>query len=360
MDLHHGEFAVEPGTTYLNSCSHGLLPARSRRALDAHLDAWARAPDWGAWMDTVEKARADFARLIHARGPEDVAVVSSASEGISMVLSSLRPTSARDRIVTTALDFPAAPTLAHHATERGFKHAHVAGVPSKNDIDSRTALVCTPVVASFSGRRMDVRGLAQAAHDAGGLLLADAFQAAGNVEIDVRALDVDFLVTGVYKWLLGPPGFGFVYVKSEHHARVPTRSGWQGHAEPYAFDPMGPLAPDARRYQGGGPNVAGAVGTSASLSLLQEVGVPAIARHNEALVDQVLDAAAARKWEILTPRDARASIVTFRVPHLERALAALARERVIVNSRSGGIRVSPHLYNDAADIERLFRVLDAA
>src|SRR5439155_7912471 len=139
---------------------------------------------------------------------------------------------------------------------------------------------------------------------AGAPLLVDAFQAAGTFDIDVRALDVDFLVAGVYKWLLGPAGLAFLYVRPDHHARVPTLAGWQAHADPYAFDPMGPLAPDARRYQAGGPNVAGAVGAASSIGMLQEVGLAAVERHNGALVEEIMDGAAERKWEVLTPRDA--------------------------------------------------------
>src|SRR5439155_21598196 len=146
MDV-RSEFPGLAHSTYLNSCSHGLLPARTRSALDAHLDRWATLPDWGAWMEEVDEARAAFARLVHARGPEDVAVVSSASEGISMVLSALRPQGERRQIVTTALDFPAAPTLARRAAERGFDHGHLLGAPARGDITSRTALVSTPVVA---------------------------------------------------------------------------------------------------------------------------------------------------------------------------------------------------------------------
>src|SRR5438094_5331726 len=182
MDI-AAEFPGVRTSTYLNSCAHGLLPTRTRHAIDAHLDAWAALPDWSVWMAEVEKARAAFARLIHARGPEDVAVVSNASEGISMALSTLRPGSTRKRIVTTALDFPAAPTLAHRSAQHGFLHQHVPGVPGTGDVGAETALVSMPLVASFTGRRMDARSIAVAAHAAGAQLRVDAFQAAGRSAI---------------------------------------------------------------------------------------------------------------------------------------------------------------------------------
>jgi selenocysteine lyase/cysteine desulfurase len=302
----------------------------------------------------VDAARAAFAALIHAR-PDEIAVVSNASEGISAVMSSLR-TAGRREILTTDLDFPAAPTLAHRQEARGFRHVHAP--LERYRPSGETALACVPAVASFTGRRMDVPAFVKAAHDAGAPLLVDAFQAAGTFDIDVRRWDVDFLVTGVYKWLMAPAGLAFLYARRDHHGRVPLNAGWQALADPFTFDPAGALAPDARRYQSGGPNALACAGAAASLDLLQEVGLARVERHNGALVDRVIGMADARKWEVLTPRDAHASIVTFRVPDLEKALETLARANVVVSSRLGGIRVSPHFYNAAEDVDRLFAALD--
>jgi selenocysteine lyase/cysteine desulfurase len=227
-------------------------------------------------------------------------------------------------------------------------------------LSERTGLACIPAVASFSGARLDVAAFAEAAHARGAPVLVDAFQAAGTYPIDVRRSDVDFLVTGVYKWLMSPVGLAFLYVRRDHHALVPTTSGWYGAETPYNFDPLDALAPDARRFQYGGASIVGCVAAAESLRLLQEVGIAKVEGRNRQLVDRVLGHAAQRKYEILTPEDARdrASIVTFRVPDLAAALDACAREKVIVNSRLGGIRVSPHFYNREADVDRLFEVLD--
>lgn len=349
--------------TYLDSCAHGLLPLRARRAIEAHLDVWASSPDWGAWGDAVERARRAFADLIHA-DPADVAVQANASTGIASVMNALRP-GARRGIVTLDLDFPTSGFLAERQKTRGFEHVnartsagHIGVDAWRKHLGPETALAIVPAVASFNGYRLDVGAFARAAHDEGVPLLVDAFQAAGSYDIDVRRLDVDLLVSGVYKWLLGPTGIAFLYVKREHHALLPTTSGWHAAREPYAFDPMGELAPDARRFQYGGTGVLAAVGAAASLDLVREVGVDAIERRNAALVARIQREADARKFEVLTPPE-RASILTFRVPDLARALAALQREKVAVNSRLGGIRVSPHFYNREEDVDRLFSVLDA-
>ncbi len=360
------EFPGLARTTYLNSCAHGLLSRRVRRAVDAHLDRWQDDPDWGAWGDAVEAARAQFARLIHA-SPKDVAVVANASQGIAAVMGALVPRPGRDVLVTWENDFPTSQALAERQRARGFRHRRIAGEGLVLRADSwarrlgdDAALAIVPAVASFSGYRLDLKAFVAAAHARGTPVLVDAFQAAGTYDINVQALDVDFLVSGVYKWLLAPAGLAFLYVHPDHAARMqPVASGWLALEEPYAFDPLGPLAADARRFQSGGASVVGCVAAAESLALVQEVGVGAIERRNRALVERAMAHARERKWEVLTPEapEERASIVTFRVPDPAAAMATLARERVVVNPRLGGLRVSPHFYNDEGDVDRLFEAL---
>ena len=354
--------------TYLNSCAHGLLPRRTRAAIERHLDAWEARPDWDAWNAAIEEARRAFARLIGAHDDE-VAVQANATSGIAAVMNALPAGGPRREILTCDLDFPTAPFLAERQRARGMAHRHLrteGGVLRvdewRRSLGPQTALASIPGVASFNGYRFDVAAFARAAHDEGAPLLVDHFQGAGTYPLDVHRADVDFLVTGVYKWLLGPAGLAFLYVKREHHRLLPTTSGWYGARVPYDFDPMDELAPDARRFQYGGASVVGCVAAAESLKLLAEVGLDAVERHNRALVERVIGRARERKWEVLTPEapEARASIVTFRVPDLQGALAACARERVVVNSRLGGIRASPHFYNRPEDVDRLFEVLDAA
>lgn len=355
------EFPGLQRATYLNSCSHGLLPRRARRAIDAHMDEWEGTPGWQAWAVAAEEARAAFARFIGAR-PEEIAIQASASTGISAVMSAF----ARGRIATLDIDFPTSGFIAQRQVARGLHHDHLAlGNVRASEWAPKVrgaALACVPAVASFTGYRLDLRAFADAAHAQEVPLMVDAFQACGNVPIDVKRLDVDFLVTGVYKWLLAPSGLAFLYVRPDHHALVPTVGGWFGARDPLAFDPLDELAPDARRFEYGGPSIVGCVALTETLKLLSEIGVANVERHNRALVERVMDHARERKWQILTPEAAeeRASIVTFRVPDLARALEACRRANVVVGPRLGGIRVAPHFYNTPEHVDRLFAVLDAS
>lgn len=352
------EFPGLLGSTYLNSCAHGLLPRRTRAAIEAHLDRWEGAPGWEAWTQVAERARRAFARFIGAR-PEEVALQANASAGIAAVMSALR----HGRIATLDIDFPTSRFVAQRQVARGLRHEELALGPAP-DADAwaphvrGAALACVPYVASFHGYKLDVAEFARRAHEHEVPVLVDAFQACGTFPLDVKRLDVDFLATGVYKWLLAPSGLAFLYVRPDHHALVPTTGGWYAAASP-VDDPLGPAAPDARRFEYGGPSILACAAVTASLDLLAQVGLAQVERANRALVDRIVAMASERKYEVLTP-DSRASIVTFRVPDLSRALAACQRENVVVNSRLGGIRVSPHFYNTTRDVDRLFEVLDAA
>lgn len=357
MDWSH-EFPGLAATTYLNSCSHGLLPRRTRAAIDAHLDRWQLDPSWDAWSRTVEEARRAFARFIGAR-EDEVAVQASASTGLSALMNAFPS----GRIATLDIDFPTAGFVARRQVPRGLKHDHLSLGNVKVDEWAKhvkgAALASVPAVASFNGYRLDAAAFAKKANEMGVPLVIDAFQACGTFPIDVRKLDVDFLVTGVYKWMMAPAGLAFLYARRDHHARVTSTGGWYAATNPGTFDPLDEPAPDARRYQFGGPSVVACAALNASLPILNEIGLAEVERHNRTLVDRIVENARDRKYEVLTP-DERASIVTFRVPDLDKALAALAREKVTVNSRLGGIRVSPHFYNTERDVDRLFDVLDAA
>ena len=355
------EFPGIERSTYLDSCAHGLLPRRARRAIEAHLDKWEGEPDWDEWTAAIEKARAAFAAFIGARR-EEIAIQANASTGLSSVMSAFP----RGRIATLDIDFPTAGFVARRQTARGLSHDHLSMGLVRPDAWAPkvrgAALASIPAVASFTGYRLDIKEFAARAHAMEVPLMVDAFQACGTFPIDVKRADVDFLVTGVYKWLLGPVGLAFLYVRPDHHALVPTVGGWAAAQEPYKFDPLDELASDARRFQYGGVNILGCVAVVETLALLREVGLANVEERNRALVERVISHARERKWEVLTPEapEDRASIVTFRVPDLARALAACKRENVRVNPRLGGIRASPHFYNTERDVDRLFEVLDRA
>ncbi|HWG89300.1 MAG TPA: aminotransferase class V-fold PLP-dependent enzyme [Candidatus Thermoplasmatota archaeon] len=359
-----------PGTTeqtYLNSCAHGLQSTRARAAAQGFLDQWTRGGDWGAWWTMTNEARKAFARFIGAH-EDEVALIPNASAGISAIASALDFRGERNEVVTTALDFPSAPYVWNEQAPRGAKHVHLPWNDGLLRVDQvrphlgpRTKLLSIPHVASFNGYKLDAKAFTAAAHEAGALAFVDGFQAAGTFPINVKDLDVDFYVTGTYKWLLGVSGTAFLYVKRELHQELrPTVGGWLAQDDPYGFNPLAPPAKDARRYQGGGANILGSAVAIEGFNLLNEAGLANVQAHNLRLCDRIMEAADARGFQVLTPRAHadRGSIVTFRVPRLTEVLGALAAHNVVVNQRLEGLRVSPHFYNTEADVDQLFAVID--
>ena len=169
------EFAIFEHTTYANSCSQGALANRVRAAAEEWLTGWdANGAEWEFWVERNEAARAAFAGLLHAE-PDDVAVTTSVSQGVSALVSALDLAGERNRIVISEYEFPTVGQIAHAQELRGAEVVHVrpeadGRIPVERfaeAIDERTALVCCTAVSFRSGHRHDVSAIAEIAHAQG-------------------------------------------------------------------------------------------------------------------------------------------------------------------------------------------------
>lgn len=369
-EAYREEFPVFQETTYLNSCSLGALGMRVRRAVERCLDLWSArgASAWyGPWWQELDLLRTSFARLVGC-GPEDVALFPSITAAISAVASTFQYRT-RPRVVVADIDFP---TVAYQWLAKQRRGIEVAFVRSPDGvtvplelferaIDDRTVCVATSHVYFQSGAIQDIAALARLAHARGAHLLVDAYQSAGQLPIDVRAADVDFLVAGGLKWLLGGPGIAYLYARRELHARSePEVVGWFGHRRQFAFDITHlEYADGARRFEGGTPAIAAVYAGRAGLEYVHELTPSRLrARQVElagALVDVLREAGLAPR---LAGRvEAHAGIITVPVSNPPAAVAGLAAERIVVDHRPGVVRLSPYFYNTREDIERAVAAL---
>ncbi|MEJ2678818.1 MAG: aminotransferase class V-fold PLP-dependent enzyme, partial [Gemmatimonadota bacterium] len=238
------EFPILARKTYLNSCSLGALSRRAVEQVDRFQEEWH---DYGAsawyerWLGRLEELRQRVASLINAH-PRDIALAPSVSGALTVIGSTL-DFETRPDVVVADLDFP---TLAYQWMAR--PDVNVVRVPSDDGatldvqrfadaVSDRTTLVATSHVFFTTGAIQDLNALADIAHDAGALLLVDAYQSDGQVPIDVREADVDVLITGPLKWLLGGPGLAYMYVRESLMGWLrPTVAGWFAHRDPFAFD----------------------------------------------------------------------------------------------------------------------------
>jgi len=357
------EFPGLTDTNHLANCSHGPQSRRVRAAVDAYLDSWLRrGMDWDLWMAEVEGARTAFAGLIGAQ-PEEVAVSTSASAAVASIASALDPGGPRRRVVTSEAEFP---TVAHvwlahrkYGLEVDFVPVSEGGIePSAYEVavDDRTLLVSATHVYYQNGFKQDLAAISGIAHERDALLLVDAYQSLGTCHIDVEALDIDILVGGALKYLLGLPGIAFTYVKKQLIERFePALTGWFGRHDPFAFDPRRlDWAAAARRLETGTPPLFAAAAARAGIEIILEAEPRRIGPRIDELSRRAMAGARARGLDYVGPDDVarKGATTAIRVPDPHATEAALRERGIIASARGDVIRLAPHFFTTAADIDR--------
>lgn len=324
------------------------------------------------FFDESERVRALFARLIGAAAG-DVAIVPSVSYGMATAAANLR-VAAGQTIVTLAEDFPSGVYAARALA--GSQEARLVVVQRPQDgeggwteavleaIDGGTALVVMPHVHWVCGTVFDVEAVARRCRSVGAALLLDTTQSCGALPLDLAAVDPDYLIAASYKWLLGPYSVGFLYVAPRHQQGRPLEEGWitRRGAEDFRrlVDYPADLEGDARRFDmGERSNFALLPVAGAAIGQLLEWGIGNVsetlgattARLAGRLADRGIEGAPARAPHFLSVRFPEG------VP--EGVETRLAAGGVHVSLRGERMRITPHLYNDEEDAERLVAALTA-
>ncbi len=372
MDWLHwrDEFPILSRKIYLNSCSLGALGVRSQARVREFEQEWSTygASAWyETWMRRLGELRMRVAVLLGGDAT-GLALAPSTSVALAAVASAL-DFRARPKVVVADLDFP---TLAYQWMVR--PGVEVVRVPSDDGatidparfadvVDERTALVATSHVFYSTGAIQELSTLATIAHDRGALLLVDAYQSAGQLPIDVSRDDVDILTTGPLKWLLGGPGLAYLYVRPELVPRLrPTVAGWFGARDQFAFDiEHFDFKEDARRFEMGTPSLPSVHYALGGQDVVDEIGVPAIRERNAALTERLVNGARAAGLRLrMAPEpEQRSAIVMVAIEDPAAAVAHMARRHIVVDSRPGHVRVSPHFYNTEDEIDRVLGELVA-
>lgn len=365
------EFPILQRKTYLNSCSLGALSTRSMAGMARFQELWNEygASAWyKMWVGEIAEVRNKFATLIGAH-PHEVAIAPNVSAALSEIATGL-DLGDRNRIVMADLDFP---TLAYQwmAKQRlGVETVFVESpdritLPTETliaAIDDRTGLVATSRVFYLSGYIQDIARLTKHAHKQGALVLIDDYQGTGQIPIDVHALDVDFLVTGTLKWLMGGPGLAFIYVREDLIPKVrPSVTGWWGSRDMFEFRTgVFEYRDDAQRLEAGTPAMAPIFAANASLDIVLEIGVDRIRERTRWLANDLIRRVQERGWKLLSPADGavRSSIVMLGMERPEELVSKLAERGIIVDSRPGRLRISPQFYNTVEENELVMAALD--
>ena len=362
------EFPLLERCIYLNACSLGPQSRAARAAVLEYLRAWDEegTPAWfTAFLPALARLRARVGDLLSAP-PGSVALapsVSVATTTAASALLGLQLPAGRNRVVIGDLDFP---TIGHQFLSRPevevvwVRSEDGVGIPPEafaRALDERTALVATTHLYYTTGYLQDVRAIADAAHAAGALVMVDGYQTVGCVPVDVGELDCDVFIGGSLKWLSGGPGTAFLYARPALLPSLrPVGTGWFATADPFSFTLESlDFADDARRLETGTWAVPSHFAALGSLELiLDRVGVAAICERLRGFTDRILEWAGAEGFEVFTPaeRSRRCGVVTLACADGPGVEAALHGDGVIVDSRPGRVRLSPHWCVTADELER--------
>jgi selenocysteine lyase/cysteine desulfurase len=360
-------FPIFERLTYVNSCSQGALSDSVRAAYLDFLDGWDdRGAPWDYWVERSESARAAFARLVGGE-PDDVAVTTSASAGLSALASAI-DFEDRPRVVITDFEFPTVGQIWHAQELRGAEVVHVAAegneIPLERfeaAIDERTAVVSITAVCYRNGARLPVEEIVRIAHEHDALVVLDAYQAIGTYPLDVASLGVDVMTAGVLKYLLASAGLGFMWTSPGlAEALLPTQTGWFADRNIFEMDitDYSPSA-TARRFQSGTPPIPAIYAGIAGIELMEEIGIAETREHVNALNDRLIAGIDELGGVVVTPRqhERRGALVCVRSTDAPALVAALQADGCVTSERDGSLRISPHAYNTDEDIDAVLASL---
>ena len=372
-------FDIPADVSYLNAAGWSPLPRATQEAARAAVSR--KGQPWKLGADFAdcqhERARAAAAALIGADA-RDVALVSSVGYGVAVAGKVLSiPRGSRVLVLENDHTSPVLEWVSRAAAQ-GFTVETIAQ-PANGDwtsavleaIERRGApplsLASISSIHWSDGGLLDMRTISDAVRQHGAALLVDATHSVGVIATDVKTLDPDFLIFPTYKWVLGPYGRAFIYVARRHQDGVPLEQTSFGRRDVKAENPVyfadTRYLPDARRYDMGERDHFISMEMAAvGMEMMASWGAAAIAARLSALTRRIVDGLAGANVRVLDER--------FRAPHIlslgfpgnlpPKLIPALAGQQIYVAARLGRMRVSPHVYNDEADVDRFVAAMKSA
>jgi kynureninase len=364
------EFPILEKTTYLISNSLGAMPRGVNEALKEYADTWATrgVRAWGeSWWEMPVKL-GNLLGPILGCGPGEVSFHQNVTLAEAVVLSCFDFNGPRRKVVFTSMEFPSVMYLYQAQRERG---ADISVVNSEDGIsvdlgrllkaiDERTLLVPVSHVLFKSAYIMDAQVIVRRAHEVGATVVLDVYQSAGVMPIDVKALEVDFVIGGCLKWLCGGPGAAFLYVRPDLRTKFePKLTGWMAHRNAFAFE-TGDMRfrDDAFRFLNGTPHIPCLYAARPGLEILGKIGMKRVRTNSMRQVAHLIEMAREQGFPLTVPEkpQERGGTVAVNPPHAYEISRELLERDFLVDFRPGaGIRLSPHFYTSDEELEAVIR-----
>jgi len=372
-------FPVLKNWNYLNHAGISPLPRCVADAMRRSVDAFeGHAYLGGVDFRDVAQVRRSIAQLIGA-DPVEVAFQKNTGEAISTIAFGL-DWNKGDRIVTAASEYPANIYPWMELSQRHGVELVTIAERDQSDgsravsVDELLAAVAHPRcrmlalshVQSPSGQRMPMEALGAFCRARGKMFCVDAIQSLGGLPVDVTRMNIDFLACGSQKWLLGPMGTGFVFIRRELMRQVrPLAVGAYSVVDPDNYGDINyTLQPDNRRHECGTPALATMMGMGAAAELLYSAGADAVEKRIRLLTDRLANGLRAKGYRVISPRDEQSwsGIVAF-LPPGDADLQSIYRmlreqHKIELMVRENRLRAAPHFYNTEAQMDQLLNALD--
>ena len=360
------EFPILSRCNYLISNSLGAMPRKVYDILKFYADTWGEhgVSAWGmGWFELPQTVGSKIAPLMGA-AQGTVLVHQNASIASSILFGSIDfSDKKRDKVVITDMDFPSDIYVLRRWLPDNMR-VHCVKSPDGitidpdellDAIDEKTRLVSVSHVLFRSACIMPAKAIVDKAHRVGAQVVFNGYHSVGVIPVDVRALNVDYYIGGVLKWLCGGPGGVFMYVRPDLLPSLkPKVTGWFAHQAPFAFDVENlELRTDAFRLMNGTPGIASLHAIQPGVDIVAEIGVAAIRQKSIRQTSLIVDLADAAGYEVASPRDpaTRAGTVTINPPHACQVSCEMLARGIKIDYRpQAGIRMAPHFYNTDDEI----------
>lgn len=370
------DFAIPEGITFINSAYTHPMPIVGVEASKKYLELRSQPDIVMHELGNID-IKSEFAALINAKRSE-ISYVPNTSTGENLVVNGLDIPHTDGNVVTDELHFEGA--LLHLGELQKQNGLDLRIVKARDwrinvrdveeMVDSKTKLIEISLVAMDNGFQHDLKSVCDLAHSRGAYVYADIVQAVGNTPIDVRASGVDFCAASSFKWLMGDFGLGFLYVKEDLLDRVIGRTQY-GYYEAQSIDshivPGEP--PAATPYTWELDTIASGhfeVGTQAygvvhvlsrTLPYIRSLGVENILAHRQPMLKRLREEMPRLGFALMTPPETTSALISFAVKDAKTVRERVKRAKVNVRVADHYMRISPTVFNDMKDIDKLLEAL---